>query len=128
MTVLRTLSNPSVEVNDQAIAIVPNSCSFKLGQGEKTVKAQSAGGNSIEPVVSENAETKLSMVKFKLTNTKENFDFVRQWVANISGNTIRLSEGDMVESFRGMVTTTEPERAIGADGELELEFMGKPVL
>lgn len=124
----RTLSNPSVEVNDSAIAIVPNSLSFKKGQGDKSVKAQSAGGDAIETVITENAETKVSMVKFKLFNTKENFDLANGWIDNIDGNTIRLSEGEMTESFRGMVVTTEPERSVGADGELELEFMGSPVL
>lgn len=125
---LGTLANPTVEVNDAPIAIIPNSLSYKKGQGDKTVKAQSAGGNAIEPVISENAETKISMVKFKMYNTKENFDFVNAWTDNINGNTIRLSEGELVESFRTMVVTSEPERMIGADGELEIEFMGTPVL
>lgn len=124
----RSLSNPAVEVNDQAISIVPNSLSYKKGQGDKSVKAQSAGGNSIEVVVSENAETKISMVKFKLFNTKTNFDYANEWIDNLNGNVIRLSEGSLIESFRGMVVTTEPERMVGADGELELEFMGEPVL
>lgn len=127
MTVL-TLNNPTVEVNDNPIAIVPNSLSYKKGRGEKSVKAQSAGGNAIETVVTQNAETKVSMVKFKLYPTKENFDLADVWIDNINGNTIRLSEGELTESFRGMVTTTEPERMVGADGELELEFMGQPVL
>lgn len=125
---IRTLANPTVEVNDQPIAIVPNSLSYKKGQGDKTVKAQSAGGNAIETIITENAETKISMVKFKLYNTKENFDNTNAWVDNINGNTIRLSEGELTESFRGMVTTAEPERMVGADGELDLEFMGQPVL
>lgn len=124
----RTLSNPTLEVNDQVVAIVPNSLSYKKGQGDKTVKAQSAGGNTIETVITENAETKISMVKFKLFNTKEAFDLANGWIDNINGNTIRLSEGELTESFRGMVTTAEPERMVGADGELELEFMGTPVL
>jgi len=125
---IQTLANPTVEVNDNPIAIVPNSLSYKKGQGDKTVKAQSAGGNAIETVITENAETKISMVKFKLYNTKENFDNANVWIDNIDGNTIRLSEGELTESFRGMVTTTEPERMVGADGELELEFQGQPVL
>lgn len=125
---LRSLSNPTVEVNDQPIAIIPNSLSFKKGQGDKTVKPQSAGGNAIETVISEDATTKKSMVKFKLTNTKENFDLKDSVTTNISGSTIRLSEGELVVSFRGMVVTTEPELMIGADGELEIEFEGMPVL
>lgn len=128
MPVTRTLSNPSVEINDQVISIIPNSLSYKKGQGDKAVKSQSAGGNAIEVVMTENAETKISMTKFKLYNTKSNFDLVNSWLDNIVGSTIRLSEGDLIESFRNMIVTTEPERAIGADGELEIEFMGQPVL
>lgn len=125
---IQTLANPTVEVNDAPIAIIPNSLSYKKGQGDKTVKAQSAGGNAIEVVISENAETKVSMVKFKMFNTKENFDMINAWTDNINGNTIRLSEGELVESFRTMVVTSEPERMIGADGEAEITFEGTPVL
>ena len=128
MTVQRTLSNPTVEVDNETIAIIPNSLSYKKGLGDKDVKAQSAGGNAIEVVVTENAETKISMVKFKLFNTKANFDLLNAWLDKRTGFGIQLSEGDLTESFRNMVTTTEPERMIGADGELEVEFKGQPVL
>ena len=60
----RTLSNPTVQVNDDTIAIVPNSIEYKTGIGDKNVKSQSAGGNSIEVVITEDAETKKSMVIF----------------------------------------------------------------
>ena len=123
----RTLSNPTVEVNDDPIRIVPNSLVYKTGQGDKAVKAQSGGGNDIETVVTENAETKVSMVKFKLFNTEQNLAIVKIWMAGFS-NTIELSEGSTAESFRGMVVTTEPERNIGADGDLEITFEGQPSL
>lgn len=124
---VRTLSNPTVEVNDDPISIIPNSLSFKTGQGDKGVKTQSAGGNAIEIVVTENAETKKSMVKFKLTNTAKNLQLVKDWGV-LFANTISISEGEVTESFRDMVITTEPERAIGADGELEIEWEGAPSL
>lgn len=123
----RTLSNPVIEVNDSVISIMPNSFTYKEGQGDKDVKAQSAGGNAIDVVITENAETKISMAKFKLYNTATNLNLIKTWMAN-QVNTIRASEGDIVVPFRDMVVTTEPERAIGADGELEIEFKGAPVL
>lgn len=125
---LQSLANPTVELNDQPIAIAPNSLSYKKGQGDKSVKPQSAGGNAVEMVISEDATSKKSMVKFKLLNTKENFDLATGWTDNISGNTIRLSEGELTESFRHMIVTVEPERMIGADGEMEITFEGSPVL
>ena len=121
----RTLSNPTVEVNDDVIAIIPNSLSYKPGLGEKSAKAQSAGGNAISVVVTENAETKIGMVKFKLFNTAANLERVKDWNV-LYESTIRLYEEDITESFRDMVMITEPERAVGADGELEVEFKGAP--
>jgi hypothetical protein len=123
----KSLSNPTIEVNDDTIAIVPNSFSYKPGKGDKGVKAQSSGGDGIEVVITENAETKKSMVKFKLYNTSRNLQLVKDWSAQFS-NTIRASEGDISESFRDMVITAEPERMIGAEGELEIEWEGAPTL
>lgn len=123
----RALSNPQVSVNDEIIAIVPNSLSYKPGIGDKDAKAQSSGGNAVSIVITENAETKVSMVKFKMYNTKSNLQRVKDWCALYS-NTIEIAELDLTESFSDMVVTTEPERAVGADGELEIEFKGQPSL
>ena len=41
---------------------------------------------------------------------------------------LAIEQSQVIKSFRNMVVTTEPERMIGADGELEIEFMGQPVL
>lgn len=123
----KSLSNPTVVVNNNTIAIVPNSLIYKTGSGDKTVRPQSAGGDAVEPVITEDAETKKSMVKFKLYNTKTNLNFVKVWGASFS-NTIEISEDDVTESFSEMVITAEPERNIGADGDLELEFEGTPSL
>lgn len=123
----RALSNPQVSINDEIIAIVPNSLSYKPGAGDKEVKAQSAGGNAITTVVTENAETKLSTVKFKLYNTKKNLQLVKDWGA-LYAVAIEISEEDVTESFSDCVITTEPERAVGADGDLEIEWKGAPSL
>lgn len=121
----KTLSNPTVEVNDVSIAIVPNSLSYKNGSGDKKVLTQSSGGNAIEVVITEDAETKKSMVKFKLYNTAGNIQLTKDWGALFS-NTISISEDQIAESFQDMVIITEPEKDIGADGNLELEFEGAP--
>ena len=123
----RTLSNPTLEVNDDTIAIVPNSLSFKYGVGKKTVKAQSSGGDGIEVVISEDAETKKSMVKFKLFNTNKNFQLSKDWLSLFS-NTISISAQDFQVALSDMVLTEEPEFAIGAEGEVELEWEGAPSL
>ncbi len=76
-------------------------------------------------VVTEDAETKKSMVKFSLRNTKKNQDLLDGWQDNLQ-NTIRASQGDFVVPFRQMVVTNDPETATGADGSLEVIFEGAP--
>lgn len=122
------LYSPTLEVNDQPIAYIPESLSFKFGDGNKIVKALCAGGNSIETVISEDATTKKSMVKFKVADTGEYVTLTRGWSTNINGNTIRLSQGEITVSFRQMVVTNEPEFMTGSNGEVDLEFEGMPVL
>lgn len=122
-----TLSNPTAEVNNDAIGIVPNSLTYKKGKGDKNVRPQSAGGNSVSMVITENAETKKGMVKFSLYNTKNNQDLLDAWQDN-NANTIRLSQDDFVVSFRGMVVITDPDVQTGADGNLEVVFEGQPAV
>ena len=124
----KTLSNPTIEVNSDVVGIIPNSLVFKNGIGDKDVKAQSAGGNSISAVITEDATTKVSMVKFKLYNTIVGLQKVKDWSAITTGSTIEISEDDFAESFQDMIVCTEPERAVGADGELEVEFKRMPTL
>ena len=68
------------------------------------------------------------MVKFKLFPTAGNIELASEWTDNTDGNTIRVSEGSVIEAFTNMVVITEPEITTGADGELELEFEGQPSL
>ena len=125
----KTLSNPTVEVNDDTITILPNSLTYKEGQGDVNVRPESAGGNSIEVVVTDNAETKKSMCKFKFSNTDTHLNQVKEWLAarTNGGVTISLSEDGIQVAFRSMILITEPERSVGADGEIEVEFEGPPV-
>lgn len=124
------LSNPTIQVNDQTISILPNTLSYKRGAGDINVRAQSAGGNSIEAVVTENAETKISMVKFSLTVTDTNMNAVDEWQRNSfsGGNTIRISGRTLSTplSFTNMHVSGDPEFSVGADGTVEVEFMGDP--
>lgn len=124
------LSNPTVQVNDQTISIIPNSLTFKRGVGDINVRAQSAGGDSIEAVITENAETKIGMVKFTLSVTDVNMAYVQTWHDNKfnGGNTIRISARttETPLSFTNMNITSEPEFSVGADGSVEIEFEGEP--
>lgn len=122
------LSNPTVQVNDDTIYIVPNSLAYKRGKGDISVRAQSAGGDAVQVVVTENAETKMAMVKFSLFLTDDNRQAIETWQENRfnGGNTIRFSQrgSEVPLSFTGMNITTDPEFNVGADGSVEIEFMG----
>ena len=119
------LSNPTVEINDQVISIIPNTLSYKRGAGDVNVRAQSAGGDSVEAVITENAETKIGMVKFSLAVTDANQEYVRTWQENKfnGGNTVRVMNTPL--SFTNMNVTSDPEFSIGADGTVEVEFLGE---
>jgi len=124
----KTLENPTVQINDVTIPIKPNSLSYKTGRGDRNVRSQSAGGDSIETVMTEDAETKKSMVKATFIMTKDVDASVIDWMDNRDENTIRLSQGDFTKSFRKMAVLGEPEMPTGADAEVEVEFEGPPVL
>lgn len=121
-----TLSNPSVEVNNDAIAIIPNSLKYKKGKGDQKALPQSAGGNSIDIVQTVDAETKKGMVAFSLRNTKSNQDLLDSW--QDGSNTVRCSQDDFILSFRNMIVITDPEVATGADGSFEVMFEGSPAV
>ena len=128
MSNTRTLANPAVEINNRTTPIKPNSLTYKTGKGDRTVRAQSSGGNSVQMVVSDNAETKKSMVKITLLTNKTNAEVYAEYQDSTSGVAIRLSDGTFVKSFRNMILITDPEVTTGADGEFELEFEGPPAV
>lgn len=125
---MSTLANPSVQVNDAAIKILPNSLAFKGGKGNTNLRAQSSGGDAVDIVKTVDAETKKGMVKFSMITTKENIEFLKGWQNDDSGVTIDLSDQDFNESFEQMHVMEDPEIGTGADGSTEITFEGPPAV
>lgn len=127
---VNALSNPSIEVNDRTVAIVPNTLVFNDGVGDVNVRTQSSGGGVVDAIITEDAETKIGMVKFGLYVTDENRASIREWQENRynGGNTIKFSQRglSLPAAFTNMHITTSPEYAASADGTVEVEFMGNP--
>ena len=121
----RTLSNPTVEIDNDVVGIIPNSLSYKIGRGDINMRPQ-ATGNNVENIRTENAETKKGMVKLSLYNTKTNTDLYEKWQDQIDGVSIRFHDGGFTKSFNRMSIITDPEVNLGADGNIELEFEGQP--
>jgi hypothetical protein len=126
----RALTTPSIVVNNEAIAIVPDSFKYTPGVGEINMRAQSGGGGNVQMVKSINAETKKSTAKFALMPTKKNIDYIDVWQDNGrgDGNGIEASDGPFAVAFRNMYVTNDPERNLSSDGTIEIEFEGSPII
>ncbi len=119
-------------VNDEVVAIVPNSLKFTEGFGEQTVRAASAGGNSTEQVFSQDIEGALGKVMFDIHTTPANVALQRSWQANLNRNVVVVAgstdEGSVERAFTQCAMVNDPEIEVGAEGVINIEFMGnKPV-
>lgn len=123
---MRGISNPTIKRNGETISIVPNTLAYKLGTGDKVIRAVSAGGGAITPVTTENVETKLGMIKFAVPNTSDGAQIARDAADAGEENEFQIVDEDLQVSFSNMSLMTEPERPLSQDGAFELEFQGPP--
>lgn len=127
------ISDPSVLVNNVAVAIVPNSCTFDEGFGEQKVTVQSAGGGQLQQVFANDVSTNLGSVKFSLAATVANIALARSWKANQNRNVISITssvaDGTLTRTFTNAAICNNYEIPLSADGVIELEFKGdKPTI
>jgi hypothetical protein len=116
------LSNPTVLINNISVAVVPNSVSYTEGKGEQTVRVQSAGGGSVQSVLSNNVETNLSTVKMSLFPTAENIALILTWKNNANENAISITGSGLTRSFTNATLTSDYEVQLGSDTQIDLEF------
>ena len=123
-----TLSVPAIRINNDLIAIVPNSFKYKSGDGDIKVRAGSTGGGGAKAVHSQDAETMFSTVVFRVFPTINNIEIMRIWKSGIAANTIDvLQEGetkDLTLAFKNMSLTNDPDIEGGADTDVEMMFAG----
>lgn len=125
----QALSNPTLTINNLTTPIVPNTCTYKSGKGDRTVRTQSSGGGSVQTVFSTDIETNKSMVKFSIFNPKENIDKLEDWQDLLDGNAILITaDNGFSKSFSNMTLITDPEIAFGSDTTIEVEFEGPPAI
>ena len=128
------ISVPAIQVNNDTVAIVPNSYKRTGGYGETTVRAASTGGGSATSIHTRNAESMFSKVMFQMYVTPDTIDLIEEWKNNGSGNTVdasqrNLSSGkDFAESFKNVSMTNDPEMAMGADTVVDIEMAGDQIL
>ena len=116
------LSVPQILVNDEVVYIKPNSFSFTEGAGERNVRTKSGGGGAVAIVVTENAETQTSMVKFTLLTEDSSLERIRGWLNLFDANRIEAGDGSFARTFSQATITNNPEAALGESGEVEIEW------
>ena len=121
------LADASVIVNNEPIAIVPNSLMFTEGFGEQNMRAASAGGASVVQVFSANVETNFSKVKFELFNDIDSIELARAWKSNRNQNTITVSgktaDGKTLSrTFQQAAILDDYEVELGSDTTFTLDF------
>jgi|GEM_PF-2039375 len=123
---MKPLSNIAVAVNNDPIAIVPNSVTFTEGFGEQTMRAASIGGASVEQVFSQDLESTFSMVKFEVYPDIETVKLLRSWKSNGNSNTVVLTGSvdgaSFRRSFKKAAILNDYEVALGSDTTVEIEF------
>lgn len=130
----KTLSVPTVIINNETIAIVPNTFMYDGGEGEVTVRTASAGGGSTTSVHSQNAETQIGKCKFDVHLKPETDPYIALWKENIGANSIQVIQrddagGDAITlSFDNMSLINAVERAATADGVTQLVTTGPIIM
>jgi hypothetical protein len=126
------LSNPQVLVNNDVVAVIPNTVTFTEGLGEQTIRAASAGGAQTEQVYSDNIEMRYSTVKFELPPTVENIAKAREWKVNKNQNLIQISgrtaEGRVTRTFSQAALLSDYEVPLTNDGNITLEWRANPAV
>lgn len=121
------ISNPSVRANGQVISIKPNTLDYTSGVGERAVNPITAGGESTTPVITEDASTKKSMLKFALDNSSKSIQVKDSLQTNFF-NEFEIIADKFSIVFKNMVMINDPEIPLSHEGEIELEFEGSPVI
>ena len=113
------ISAPTVIVNNEPVAIVPNTLVYTEGKGEQNVRAASTGGGAVEQVFSDNVENNFSMVQFEVFNDANSIKSARAWKSNRNLNVVQIAgtapDGTSVErTFQNAAILNDYEVALGS--------------
>ena len=121
------LANPSIVINNEPVAVVPNSVKYTEGTGEQTMRAVSTGGGGVEQVYSDNVETSFSKLMFEVLNDVQTIEDARGWKKNANRNVVVLtgntSDGATLRrTFNQAAILNDYEVALGSDTTIPIEF------
>ena len=121
------LADPSVVVNNEPVAVVPNSVKYTEGAGEQTMRAASTGGGGVQQVFSRNVETDFSKVMFEVFNDIETIEDLRGWKKNSNQNVVvvtgKTPDGKTLRrTFNQAAMLNDYEVGLGSDTTIPVEF------
>lgn len=122
----RRIATPQALINNNVIAIVPNTFVYTEGLGEQIVAVASTGGGGTQITTSNNVETNKSKVMFDVFSTKENIDFFRGVKSNSGLNVFQVSDpdSDFARTITNATIINDYEINLGAEGNISIEIEG----
>lgn len=126
------LANAQVTVNNDILAIIPNSLKYTEGLGEQIIRAASSGGGEVEQIYSENIESNFSDIMFEIAATTENIAKARGWKTNRNQNVVAIQgttpEGTLTRTFTQAAILNNYEVALGSETNIAVEFKANPAV
>jgi hypothetical protein len=124
----KRLANPAIMVNNNAVAIIPNTFKYTEGLGEQKVEATSAGGNAIAAVYALDVATRISSCHFEIPNTEYNIELARSWKL-LGNNNVVIATGDTFSrTFTSASMVNDYEVSLGSDANIPIEWKSNPVV
>lgn len=129
MATILGLATPSITVNNNTLAIVPDSFKYKSGAGERTVDITSAGGDSTDVVITQDVKTQKSYCSFDLRSTVANIKEFELMQTGIGTNAVLAADNRVgfAKAFDQMTVTTDPEIVAAQDGSFTVEMEGASI-
>lgn len=120
------LADATVLVNDEVVAIMPNSLKITEGLGEQSVKAASIGGGAVEQIFARDVETAIGKVMFDVPTTPETVALQRTWKVNGNQNVVQIAgstiEGTLTRTYTQAAMIGDPEIEFSTEGVINIEF------
>lgn len=126
------LADALVTVNNEPLAIIPNSLKYTEGKGEQTIRAASAGGGEVEQIYANNVESNFSMVSFDMPATVENIGRALDWKVNRNLNVVTIAgstpEGTVTRTFTQAAILNDYEVPLGSETNVTIDFKANPAI
>lgn len=126
------LANPLITVNNDPVAVTPNTVMYTEGLGEQTLRAASLGGGQVEPIYAENIESNFSAVSFEMPSTIPNIAKARQWKANGDQNVVTITgttpDGTLTRTFQRAAILNNYPVNLGNETNVPIEFSSQQAI